>query len=623
MKGRRRGQSRYSARRKRLYSSLRSRSSADAETEDTGYVGGVGSLLKLVDDRKAVIGRRSVGEDSIERGQTRPCALIRLKRVRKHVEKNKEAFQCDTPAERCERECGSENGYVPAGGAPSTDIAANLDPENRGAPESPSRETTQPTSLGPPNVLPRVRESRFFLPSIQGGNREGVGKRVKMEGKGLSSESKPLKLGKSYPPAMLSTSSTIDLVFCVETLLDEFWPSLKRTWAAKTHELHLLTRTYRAQPNRFHSLQFLLMAEGGEVWVRALAQRREDVGEVAAERVEGCGGGGGGGGYRRCRQRAALTRVYHSYRGRPMLLGFSVASYVAASKWRGVGVSDSWVVVQVRRKEEERVVRADRGGHNSRMNWRHLCWNAYGKSKARSVFVVRVVVYGVRVFGVRRYSHPRRDLRGEGGVVLGVERGTENMGKGGGGKEDVVDRVKTRHNKPPHPFPDPLLPHPLVSMARSTRRIRCRIPWFRKHNFLLQCDPYFESRGGIYALEENMVDPITGVWLGTRVKFGSTNNLRRRQREYRFCGRLRWRYLWLSDCIRVTEAIIHCRLRQRGLSVRPFLCTCGRRHREFFIGIVGKFQMRQAVETVLTDTLQPIIRIGYIYDSAKQRRYKR
>ncbi|KAK7063456.1 hypothetical protein R3P38DRAFT_3415372 [Favolaschia claudopus] len=178
----------------------------------------------------------------------------------------------------------------------------------------------------------------------------------------------------------------------------------------------------------------------------------------------------------------------------------------------------------------------------------------------------------------------------EGGVALSVESGIGIVGE------------------------DPLLTYPLQSMARSTRGIRGRISLFRKHNFLLQCDPYLsECRGGIYALEETVVDPITGVWLGTRVKYGSTNNLRRRQREYRFCGRVRWRYLWLSDCIWVTvdlEAIVHCRLRQLGLGVRPFLCTCGRQHREFFtgIGIGGILHITQIVEDVLTDTLQPIFR---------------
>ncbi|KAK7026600.1 hypothetical protein R3P38DRAFT_2777445 [Favolaschia claudopus] len=80
-----------------------------------------------------------------------------------------------------------------------------------------------------------------------------------------------------------------------------------------------------------------------------------------------------------------------------------------------------------------------------------------------------------------------------------------------------------------------------------------RVLLFQQHNFLLQYDPYLESQGGIYALEENVVDPHTGVWLGTRVKFGSTKNLRRRQGGYKFCPRLRWVYFWVSDRIRVTE----------------------------------------------------------------------
>jgi hypothetical protein len=87
---------------------------------------------------------------------------------------------------------------------------------------------------------------------------------------------------------------------------------------------------------------------------------------------------------------------------------------------------------------------------------------------------------------------------------------------------------------------------------------------------LRQFNPYCEFAGVLYLLEDEIVDPMTGI--RTRVmKMGITNDIDRRRTEYEDCGDKTWRYYWDTDYARVTGECpkfspfcTHCR--QRRLS---------------------------------------------------------
>jgi hypothetical protein len=88
---------------------------------------------------------------------------------------------------------------------------------------------------------------------------------------------------------------------------------------------------------------------------------------------------------------------------------------------------------------------------------------------------------------------------------------------------------------------------------------------------LRQFNPYCEFSGAIYLLEDEIVDPITGIrtWI---MKMGISNDIDRRRKEYEKCGDKTWWYYWDTDYARVTGeclAFIQVRtyLRQRRLSM--------------------------------------------------------
>jgi hypothetical protein len=150
--------------------------------------------------------------------------------------------------------------------------------------------------------------------------------------------------------------------------------------------------------------------------------------------------------------------------------------------------------------------------------------------------------------------------------------------------------------------------------------------------FLQHSNYYNDYSGFIYALQEYVIDPATGARSAVRVKYGITNNIDRRQKQYTKCGDIEWLYYWPTDCVRITgefvsiiyrtfiqneysEAIIHCCLKLRGIHVPPFRCSCGHHHREFFLkaGIGGLVDIREVVEEVLWDTAQAIMKSVRIF----------
>ncbi|KAK6980706.1 hypothetical protein R3P38DRAFT_3235312 [Favolaschia claudopus] len=136
------------------------------------------------------------------------------------------------------------------------------------------------------------------------------------------------------------------------------------------------------------------------------------------------------------------------------------------------------------------------------------------------------------------------------------------------------------------------------------RNTVARLPPNERANSLLKENLYHDRDGYIYCLQRWVFDWNTGLW-HSQIKYGLTDNLQRRMRQYKKCGAINWLYCWPTSCVKLTEALIHARLRSRGLGVEDFFCWCGHWHHEFFWAF-GIADVCREVEEVLVDTAQPI-----------------
>ncbi|KAK7038346.1 hypothetical protein R3P38DRAFT_2770616 [Favolaschia claudopus] len=93
-----------------------------------------------------------------------------------------------------------------------------------------------------------------------------------------------------------------------------------------------------------------------------------------------------------------------------------------------------------------------------------------------------------------------------------------------------------------------------------------RMTAIQRLRILRNINPYQDYRGFIYAFTQRVYN-ASGVYIGTRVKYGLTNNIDRRRREYRDCGVMQWISYWKTGCAKLTEATIHARLRARGINI--------------------------------------------------------
>ncbi|KAK7008135.1 hypothetical protein R3P38DRAFT_3211786 [Favolaschia claudopus] len=158
----------------------------------------------------------------------------------------------------------------------------------------------------------------------------------------------------------------------------------------------------------------------------------------------------------------------------------------------------------------------------------------------------------------------------------------------------------------------PFFPHypqhpPLTEPQRQlVRDDVARWPPEAKANYFLDWNHFHDRHGWIYALRQILFDPITGMFYEA-IKYGLTSNLGRRMGQYDDCFPTDWMFAWPTSCVKLTEALIHARLRSRGLWVGLFDCSCGHSHREFFWGW-GIGDVCREVEEVLWDTAQPIFR---------------
>ncbi|KAK6980536.1 hypothetical protein R3P38DRAFT_3235681 [Favolaschia claudopus] len=156
---------------------------------------------------------------------------------------------------------------------------------------------------------------------------------------------------------------------------------------------------------------------------------------------------------------------------------------------------------------------------------------------------------------------------------------------------------------PQHPqLPEPERQSQRNAIARSPPEVRAEI--------LLDWNLYHDYHGYIYALLRWVFDWRTGVF-HPQIKYGLTGNVQQRMSGYQKCGPLTWMYCWPTTCVKLTEALIHARLRSRGLAVESFYCSCKHWHREFFWGF-GIADVCAEVEEVLRDTAQPITRYFFV-----------
>ncbi|KAJ7865490.1 hypothetical protein B0H14DRAFT_2573910 [Mycena olivaceomarginata] len=103
------------------------------------------------------------------------------------------------------------------------------------------------------------------------------------------------------------------------------------------------------------------------------------------------------------------------------------------------------------------------------------------------------------------------------------------------------------------------------------------MPLRERLKFLQRSNYYNDYSGFIYALQEYVIDPATGARSAVRVKYGITNNIDRKQKQYTKCGDIEWLYYWPTDCVRIT-------------------------------GIGGLVDIREVVEEVYLDTAQAIMK---------------
>ncbi|KAK7037866.1 hypothetical protein R3P38DRAFT_3181917 [Favolaschia claudopus] len=148
------------------------------------------------------------------------------------------------------------------------------------------------------------------------------------------------------------------------------------------------------------------------------------------------------------------------------------------------------------------------------------------------------------------------------------------------------------------PLPEPERKRRMNALARADPAYRA--------DHLLDCNLYIERDGWIYALAQWVYDWGMRVWY-VGIKYGLTSDLARRMSEYDDCPPTNWLFAWPTKCVKLTEAVIHARLRSRGIAVGLFPCPCGHSHREFFWGW-GIGDVCREVEEVLFDTAQPIHR---------------
>ncbi|KAK7006435.1 hypothetical protein R3P38DRAFT_3214487 [Favolaschia claudopus] len=148
------------------------------------------------------------------------------------------------------------------------------------------------------------------------------------------------------------------------------------------------------------------------------------------------------------------------------------------------------------------------------------------------------------------------------------------------------------------PVPEHELPHLRNTFARLNAEERA--------NYLLYWNTYQDRDGWIYALAQYLFDWMTGAYY-VAIKYGLTSDLERRMGQYDDCFPTTWLFAWPTSCVKLTEALIHARLRSRGLAVGSFACWCGHSHREFFWSW-GIDDVCREVEDALYDTAQPIFR---------------
>ncbi|KAK7027668.1 hypothetical protein R3P38DRAFT_3190727 [Favolaschia claudopus] len=151
---------------------------------------------------------------------------------------------------------------------------------------------------------------------------------------------------------------------------------------------------------------------------------------------------------------------------------------------------------------------------------------------------------------------------------------------------------------------------PLTELERQcVRDAIARLPPEQRAAFLSIWNIYLDRPGFIYCLLQYCFDPTSGWWFPL-IKYGLSSNLELRMEAYNACFPSTWLFYWPTRCVKVTEAIIHARLRARGIGVDAFYCCCGHCHREFFWGW-GIYDVCREVEEVLFDTAQPIIRYAF------------
>ncbi|KAK6997103.1 hypothetical protein R3P38DRAFT_2799099 [Favolaschia claudopus] len=158
---------------------------------------------------------------------------------------------------------------------------------------------------------------------------------------------------------------------------------------------------------------------------------------------------------------------------------------------------------------------------------------------------------------------------------------------------------------------------------RAFMRRFSRMTPMQRLRILCDINPFRDYKGFIYAFEQRVFDR-SGAYIGTRVKYGLTNKMERRRREYGKCGGMRWISYWATDCVKLTGEAYLCSIfidshfafrsydstpafaREEFISRKCTAYVVGR-HREFFwkFGIGGDVDIKLEVEQTLIDTAQP------------------
>ncbi|KAK7018307.1 hypothetical protein R3P38DRAFT_3200671 [Favolaschia claudopus] len=137
-----------------------------------------------------------------------------------------------------------------------------------------------------------------------------------------------------------------------------------------------------------------------------------------------------------------------------------------------------------------------------------------------------------------------------------------------------------------------------------------RLPPEVRSDYMMTRNLYDDYDGYIYCHRRWVFDPATGFFY-PQIKYGLTRDLQRRMNGYKKCGNITWLFCWPTRCVKLTEAVVHARLRSRGLGADSIMCWCGHSHREYFWGY-GIDDVCKEVEEVLFDTAQTITRYIFV-----------